>query len=103
VRGGRFLSGFAGEQFALAEPLESLRATRKQFPRLDLQVCVAAADPLNLVGIVVPGERVAAVAGKMLTWTQELLSTPRAAAPDNPQLQQPQIFASTTALPRLGA
>ena len=78
VRGGRFLSGFAGEQFALPEALESLRAARKEGPRPDLQVCVAAADPLNLVGIVVPGERVAAVAGRTVMWTQALLSTPRA-------------------------
>jgi ATP-dependent Lhr-like helicase len=103
VRGGRFLSGFAGEQFALPEALESLRAVRKQGPRLDLEICVAAADPLNLVGIVVPGERIAAVAGKTVMWTHALLSTPRAPAPDTPKPQQSQIFVSTVALPRLEA
>ncbi len=78
VRGGRFLSGFPGEQFALPEALASLREARRAGLRLDLEVTVAAADPLNLVGIVVPGERVPAVAGRSLTWTHALLSTPAA-------------------------
>jgi ATP-dependent helicase Lhr and Lhr-like helicase len=62
VRGGRFVTGFAGEQFALPEAVESLREARKHdSPQ---EVTVAAADPLNLAGIIVPGERVAAVPGK---------------------------------------
>jgi ATP-dependent Lhr-like helicase len=62
VRGGRFVSGFGGEQFALPEAVDSLRAARnRETPE---EIAVAAADPLNLVGIVVPGERVAAVPGK---------------------------------------
>jgi ATP-dependent Lhr-like helicase len=67
VRGGRFLSGFGGEQFALPEAVESLRELRR---RQDAggEVVVAAADPLNLVGIVVPGERVAAVPGKTVAF-----------------------------------
>jgi ATP-dependent helicase Lhr and Lhr-like helicase len=63
VRGGRFLSGFGGEQFALPEAVESLREMRRR-PDDGAEINVAAADPLNLVGIVVPGERVAAVPGK---------------------------------------
>jgi ATP-dependent Lhr-like helicase len=57
IRGGRFVSGFIGEQFALPIGLESLRATSKH-PRVGEMVTISAADPLNLVGIVVPGERI---------------------------------------------
>ena len=67
VRGGRFLSGFGGEQFALQEAVESLREMRRQQVSSG-EVTVAAADPLNLVGIVVPGERAAAVPGKTVTF-----------------------------------
>ncbi len=67
VRGGRFLSGFGGEQFALPEAVESLREMRRR-PDSSDEVTVAAADPMNLVGIVVPGERVAAVPGKTVVF-----------------------------------
>jgi ATP-dependent Lhr-like helicase len=63
IRGGRFVSGFLGEQFALPVAVESLRALRHQAPTGEV-VSVSAADPLNLVGIVVPGERVAANSGR---------------------------------------
>jgi ATP-dependent Lhr-like helicase len=59
IRGGRFVSGFVGEQFALPVAVESLRASRNE-PANEEVVTVAAADPLNLAGIVVPGEKVAA-------------------------------------------
>ena len=55
-------SGFGGEQFALPEAVDSLRTARTR-ESSDL-ISVAAADPLNLIGIVVSGERVAAVPGK---------------------------------------
>src|SRR5690606_37947012 len=61
VRGGRFVASFVGEQFALPEAVEKLRIIR----RTDLTgetVLVSAADPMNLVGIVTPGERVPAFA-----------------------------------------
>ena len=64
VRGGRFVSGFSGEQFALPEAVESLRASRSAASEHEIQV--AAADPMNLAGIVVPGDRVAAVPGRSL-------------------------------------
>ncbi|MER3456014.1 MAG: DEAD/DEAH box helicase [candidate division GAL15 bacterium] len=57
VRGGRFVSGFVGEQFALPEAVEALRAARRT-PRAGEVVVVCAADPANLAGVVVPGERV---------------------------------------------
>jgi ATP-dependent Lhr-like helicase len=65
IRGGRFVSGFLGEQFALPVAVESLRAMRKQQPSGET-ITVSAADPLNLVGILVPGPRVAANSGKFV-------------------------------------
>ena len=62
IRGGRFVSGFVGEQFALPEALEELRAVRNPAPTMCV-VRVAATDPLNLVGILTPGARVPAVVG----------------------------------------
>jgi ATP-dependent Lhr-like helicase len=67
VRGGRFVSGFLGEQFALPEAVDSLRAFRKSPPAEEI-ITVCAADPLNLVGIIVPGERVPAVSGKFVSF-----------------------------------
>jgi len=66
VRGGRFVSGFGGEQFALPEAVESLRTARERESQ-DV-IAVAAADPLNLAGIVVPGERVASVPGRWVEY-----------------------------------
>ncbi len=59
VRGGRFVSGFSGEQFALPEAVEALRVMRRE-ERADDEVAVSAADPLNLCGIITPGPRVPA-------------------------------------------
>ena len=67
IRGGRFVSGFLGEQFALPVAVESVRARRKQTPSGEV-VTISAADPLNLVGIVVPGDRVAANSGKVVAF-----------------------------------
>jgi ATP-dependent Lhr-like helicase len=67
VRGGRFVGGFLGEQFALPVAVESLRAMRNQQPFGEI-VTVSAADPLNLVGIMLPGERVPANSGKVVSY-----------------------------------
>jgi ATP-dependent Lhr-like helicase len=67
IRGGRFVSGFIGEQFALPMAVESVRAIRNQQPSGQVTT-VSAADPLNLAGIVVPGERVAANSGKTVAF-----------------------------------
>jgi len=67
VRGGRFVDGFQGEQFALPVAVESLRANRK-LPMNGERIVIAAADPLNLVGIVVPGERIPAISGRSVTF-----------------------------------
>ena len=67
VRGGRFVAGFSGEQFALPEAIGMLRATRRQ-PTADQWVSVSGADPLNLVGILTPGPKLPALAGNRLLY-----------------------------------
>jgi len=67
IRGGRFVDGFLGEQFALPIAVESLRATRR-LPGTAEVVTISAADPLNLVGIIVPGERVPAISGRSVSY-----------------------------------
>ena len=62
VRGGRFVSGFVGEQFARPEALELLREIRRNQSAGEVPN-VSAADPLNLAGIVTPGPRVSPLAG----------------------------------------
>ncbi|MBI2799748.1 MAG: DEAD/DEAH box helicase [Gammaproteobacteria bacterium] len=62
IRGGRFVDGFSGEQFALPEALELLRRLRAQ-PGSGVIVAISTADPLNLVGIVTPGVRIPATLG----------------------------------------
>ncbi|MFL5518354.1 MAG: hypothetical protein ACJ8DJ_19525, partial [Gemmatimonadales bacterium] len=61
IRGGRFVGGMTGEQFALPEAVAQLRAVRRHGTDGRL-VAVGGADPLNLVGILTPGDRVPAVA-----------------------------------------
>ena len=62
VRGGRFVEGFTGEQFALPEAVEALRATRKNGDSSgSAEVRLSACDPLNLAGVILPGPRVPAV------------------------------------------
>jgi len=60
IRGGRFVAGFGGEQFAWPEAIDRLRAVRHAGNH-DNQVIVSATDPLNLTGIVTPGEKVPAL------------------------------------------
>ncbi len=67
IRGGRFVDGFLGEQFALPVAVESVRAMRKLDPTPGT-ITLSAADPLNLVGILVPGERVPAISGNSVTY-----------------------------------
>jgi ATP-dependent Lhr-like helicase len=61
IRGGRFVSGFSGEQFARPEALDLLRAIRRD-ANAHAIVGVANADPLNLTGIILPGPRVSRLA-----------------------------------------
>jgi ATP-dependent Lhr-like helicase len=59
IRGGRFVAGISGEQFALPEAIGMLRAIRRAGAQ-DSLISVSAADPLNLVGIIIPGPRITA-------------------------------------------
>ncbi|HEX6102155.1 MAG TPA: ATP-dependent DNA helicase, partial [Alphaproteobacteria bacterium] len=61
IRGGRFVAGFSGEQFALPEAIGKLREARRH-PADDVTISLSGADPLNLVGILTPGPRLPAVA-----------------------------------------
>ncbi len=67
IRGGRFVSGFGGEQYALPEAVESLRLQRRKSEKERSEpeiITVSAADPTNLAGIILPGSRVPAMPGK---------------------------------------
>ncbi len=75
IRGGRFVDGFLGEQFALPVAVESVRAMRK-VPASGESITISAADPLNLVGILVPGERVPAISGKTVTFRDGVAEIP---------------------------
>jgi ATP-dependent Lhr-like helicase len=66
VRGGRFVSGFSGEQFALPEAAAALRKIARDEGRE--RVSISALDPLNLAGILTPGERIARLAGNRLLY-----------------------------------
>ena len=67
IRGGRFVAGFLGEQFALPEAVESLRAYRKA-PGTNGAITISAADPLNLTGILVPGDRMPAISSRTVSY-----------------------------------
>jgi ATP-dependent Lhr-like helicase len=71
VRGGRFVTGLAGEQYALPEAVEALRRVRRT-ERNGQTVRLNGADPLNLVGIVLPGARVTAVRTNSVTYCDGL-------------------------------
>ena len=65
IRGGRFVNGFAGEQFALPEAVETLRVVRRKKGE-DENVIVSASDPLNLVGILTPGARIPLLSNQVI-------------------------------------
>jgi ATP-dependent Lhr-like helicase len=65
VRGGRFVSGPSGEQYALPEAVGLLRSVRREAQPGEL-IAISAADPLNLVGILTPGDTVPALAGNRI-------------------------------------
>lgn len=67
IRGGRFVGGFSGEQFALPEAVGSLRSIRK-VPTEGVLVSVSAADPLNLIGILTPGGRLTTISSNRLLY-----------------------------------
>ena len=61
IRGGRFVGGFTGEQFARPEAIDLLRAVRRAGDAAEA-VVLGSADPLNLAGIILPGARVSPLA-----------------------------------------
>lgn len=71
IRGGRFVSGFTGEQFALPEAVGMLREVRRK-PSSGSWLSVSGADPLNLVGILTPGPRLPALTGNRLLYRDGL-------------------------------
>lgn len=80
VRGGRFVSGLAGEQYALPEAVEQLRSASRA-PRDGTRVVVSAVDPLNLSGTVLPGPRIPALRTRQVVFVDGALQheTPPAA------------------------
>ena len=67
VRGGRFVAGLVGEQFALPEAVEMLRQVKNE-ALTGQRVVISACDPLNLAGILVPGDRVPALLGNRVVY-----------------------------------
>ena len=67
IRGGRFVEGLVGEQFALPEAIAPLRAVRSRADDGEL-VCVSGCDPLNLVGTVLAGDKVPALASSRVLY-----------------------------------
>jgi ATP-dependent Lhr-like helicase len=65
IRGGRFVAGLSGEQFALPEAIPLLREMRRR-PHDGGLVCISGIDPLNLCGTLLPGDKVPALAGNRL-------------------------------------
>jgi ATP-dependent Lhr-like helicase len=67
IRGGRFVTGMSGEQFALPEAVERLREIRRSTPN-DRVMVISAADPLNLAGLVTAGDKVAAITSTRIAY-----------------------------------
>jgi ATP-dependent helicase Lhr and Lhr-like helicase len=80
VRGGRFVSGPAGEQYALPDAVDALRRVRRS-ERNGERVWVSAVDPMNLVGVLIAGDRVPAQAGKGVLFVDGLPQAPSESQP----------------------
>jgi ATP-dependent helicase Lhr and Lhr-like helicase len=92
IRGGRFVGGFIGEQFALPEAVDGLRAVRRQ-PKESETVIIAAADPLNLLGILTPGPRISPFARQVIVYRSGVPvdSGPLGAVKSRLQMSGPEI------------
>jgi ATP-dependent Lhr-like helicase len=71
IRGGRFVAGFTGEQYALPEAVGALREVRRK-PASDTWISLSGADPLNLAGILTPGPKLAALTTNRLLYRDGL-------------------------------
>jgi ATP-dependent Lhr-like helicase len=87
IRGGRFVNGFVGEQFALPEAIDRLRARRRAGPSTG-SVVLAASDPLNLVGIVTAGAKVSPYSNQVLAFEDGLVTEIGALGAVRSRLQQ---------------
>ena len=74
MRGGRFVDGFTGEQFARPEAVEALRAIRRDPQSGAEDIRLTPADPLNLVGIILPGDRIASHTTKPILFRDGMLA-----------------------------
>jgi ATP-dependent helicase Lhr and Lhr-like helicase len=79
IRGGRFVAGFSGEQYAHPDAVDVLRAVRRE-PLTGVPDQLSAADPLNLAGIILPGPRVPAIASSWVTITDGVIGATAAGA-----------------------
>ncbi|MBX9721625.1 MAG: hypothetical protein K2X81_09540, partial [Candidatus Obscuribacterales bacterium] len=75
IRGGRFVSGFIGEQFAMPEAVESLRASRTR-PNTPELLTLSATDPLNLIGAIIPGKKISSTSNNSITLKDGVEYTP---------------------------
>jgi ATP-dependent helicase Lhr and Lhr-like helicase len=98
ARGGRFVNGFAGEQYALVDAVDALRRVRRS-ARHGEAVRLSAADPLNLTGVRLGAERVPALRKRSITYLDGALVTKPAA----PQAAAPQAAAPQAAAPQAAA
>src|SRR5258708_12529933 len=71
IRGGRFVAGFSGEQYATPEAVGLLRDVRRK-PHTQQYLSLSAADPLNLIGIITPGASLVSLAGNRLLYRDAL-------------------------------
>jgi ATP-dependent Lhr-like helicase len=74
IRGGRFVTGFSGEQYAHPDAIDVLRSIRRQ-QRTGEQVRISAADPLNLTGVILPGPRTPAISSNTVILTDGVVGT----------------------------
>jgi ATP-dependent Lhr-like helicase len=79
VRGGRFVNGFSGEQYAHPDAVDVLREVRKR-PRAGEAIRLSAVDPLNLAGVILPGPRVPAILTNTVTYVDGALAAGAASA-----------------------
>ena len=109
IRGGRFVEGLVGEQFALPEAIAPLRAARKRADANEL-VCLSGCDPLNLVGTVLVGDKVPALSGSRVLYRDGMAIAALIAGKVTPlielsgvELQQAQHALLRHALPLTGS
>jgi ATP-dependent helicase Lhr and Lhr-like helicase len=81
IRGGRFVNGFSGEQYAHPDAVDVLREVRKR-PRAGETVRLTAVDPLNLVGVILPGPRIPAVLTNTVTYVDGAVRADRESQSD---------------------